>query len=603
MGTDKKDHLGEYEIDTDSPHVLVDSPGDVDPDTIPTEEELSTLRKVPAGMPLVVLLLCLVEFAERASYYGSSGVFFSFIKNPLPAGGSGTGAVAKGEAGKNQKAGALGRGMVTANALTTTFSFLAYVVPILGAILADTKLGRWRAIWIGTIIGAFAHILLIIPAIPKVILHPEGSLAAFIISILILAFAAGFIKPSLAPLLCDQLPVKRPTLKTLKSGERVVVDPEITLSRWLVIFYLSINIGGFFALATTYSERLVGFWLAFVLPAFIYILMPINLLWASNKLYKAPPQGSVVLEAWSVVKILLSNGGWRAWKKDDAWWDRAKPSHLLQRTDIDPAKVFWDDTFVDEIRTAIKACAVFVLVPIFNLSDGGIGNQMGAMSNAMILNNVPSDISSNFNPLAIIIFSPILTYGIYPFFIWLKRPVKPMTRMSIGFLLATIGCIVAAILQARIYATSPCGKYASTCEEVSKVNLWWQIVPIVVPAIGELFVNVTAYEIAYTQSPARMKGLVYALFLFATAISSAISLALSDVIDDPNLVWPWVALACASFIAALVFPTYFRYLNHTTATFADKDRQEGRQQNQVNRVVSGQDVENSSQYGRDHDKY
>lgn len=183
-----------------------------------------------------------------------------------------------------------------------------------------------------------------------------------------------------------------------------------------------------------------------------------------------------------------------------------------------------------------------------------------------------------FSHTPVIIFSPILTYGIYPFFIWLKRPIAPMTRMSIGFLLSTIGCIVAAIIQDRIYKTSPCGKYASTCKDVSKINLWWQMVPIVVPAVGELFVNVTAYEIAYTQSPARMKGLIYALFLFATAISSAISLALSDVIDDPNLVWPWVALAIASFLAALVFPTYFRHLNHTTAKFADPSRQEGYEQ-------------------------
>lgn len=61
--------------------------------------------------------MCLIEFAERASYYGSKGPFNNFINRPLPDGGNGAGAVAPGAAGLNQSAGALGRGSVTATAL------------------------------------------------------------------------------------------------------------------------------------------------------------------------------------------------------------------------------------------------------------------------------------------------------------------------------------------------------------------------------------------------------------------------------------------------------------------------------------------------------
>ena len=80
------------------------------------------------------------QFSERASYYGTSGVFGNFIRLPLPEGGSGTGAVAKGPAGVNQSAGALGLGLQTSTALTQVFTFLAYTVPILGGIIADTKM-------------------------------------------------------------------------------------------------------------------------------------------------------------------------------------------------------------------------------------------------------------------------------------------------------------------------------------------------------------------------------------------------------------------------------------------------------------------------------
>jgi len=86
---------------------------------------------------LVALAMCAIEFAERASYYGTSGPFNNFINNPLPIGGNGAGAVAHGDAGLNQSAGALGMGSVSASAITKMFSFLAYVIPIFGGIVAD----------------------------------------------------------------------------------------------------------------------------------------------------------------------------------------------------------------------------------------------------------------------------------------------------------------------------------------------------------------------------------------------------------------------------------------------------------------------------------
>jgi hypothetical protein len=52
----------------------------------PTEEEKTSLRKVPATLPLVSFSLCIVEFAERASYYGAKNIFSNFIQFPLPKG-------------------------------------------------------------------------------------------------------------------------------------------------------------------------------------------------------------------------------------------------------------------------------------------------------------------------------------------------------------------------------------------------------------------------------------------------------------------------------------------------------------------------------------
>lgn len=288
-------------------------------------------------------------------------------------------------------------GSVSASAVGSTFTFLAYVVPILGGIVSDAYWGRYKTICVGVAIGVLSHILLVIPAIPSVIATGHA-FAAFIIAILILSFATGFIKASLGPMLCDQSPVKKAVVVTDKKGNRVIVDPATTVTRYLLIFYWCINIGSFFAIATSYSERLVGFWLAFLLPGIVYMFCPFILAALYKKTYRAPPQGSVVIEAWKVFVTLFKRSSFKQMLKGgDQFWNLAKPSHMREVDGtIDESKVFWDDMFVDELRQSCSAVVVFAATPIFILADGGIGNALNDMSVAMTLNGVPNDLLNNF---------------------------------------------------------------------------------------------------------------------------------------------------------------------------------------------------------------
>ena len=138
---------------------------------VPTEEEAKTLRKVADSIPVTAYMLCLVEFAERASYYGVQTVFSNFMEYPLPKGGNGAGAPPR---GTQETAGALGKGVQFAVALGLLFLFLAYVVPIFGGWVADTKLGRFKTILIGVLICGVSHIIMICGAIPSVLQAGNG---------------------------------------------------------------------------------------------------------------------------------------------------------------------------------------------------------------------------------------------------------------------------------------------------------------------------------------------------------------------------------------------------------------------------------------------
>lgn len=68
-------------------------------------------------------------------------------------------------------------------------------MPILGAWIADTRLGRYKTIAIGVFICGISHIIMIFGALPGVLQAGHG-VAPFIISFFILAFGAGM--PSLS---------------------------------------------------------------------------------------------------------------------------------------------------------------------------------------------------------------------------------------------------------------------------------------------------------------------------------------------------------------------------------------------------------------------
>jgi len=157
----------------------------------PTEEERTTLRKVADSIPVLSYTLCVVEFAERASYYGVIQIWSNFMQFPLPRGGNGAGAPPR---GTQETAGALGKGLQWSNAFVLLFTFLAYVIPLFGAWLADTRLGRYKAVALGVLICGVAHVVLIIGVIPS-ILQAGNGIAPFLIAFFILAFGAGKLLP------------------------------------------------------------------------------------------------------------------------------------------------------------------------------------------------------------------------------------------------------------------------------------------------------------------------------------------------------------------------------------------------------------------------
>ena len=469
---------------------------------------------------------------------------------PLPKGGNGAGAPPR---GTEETAGALGRGLQFSSALGLLFTFLAYVIPIFGGWLADTKLGRFQVIMIGTLVAGIAHVIMILGALPSVLQAGHG-IGPFMVSFFILAIGAGTFKPNVCPTVIDQYTHQREYTKVLKSGEKVLVDPETTVQRIMLWFYGFINVGAFFAIATTYAEKDVGYWLAFLLPGILYLALPIILLGIYKRIVKKPPNGSELNDVFRIIATALKRNKGNFWAKN--FWDKAMPSNLA----AEGITVHWNDKLVGDVKRTLSACAVFLYFPIYNINDGGIGSVSTSQGSTLTTKGAPNDLLSNFNPLTIIVAIPILSHVVYPTLRHFNIRFGRIKRITFGFALATISGVCGAIVQWRVYKTSPCGYYATDCDVgsgVSSLSIWIQLPNIMLGALSECFCNVTSYELAYARSPPSMKAFVMALCLFSTALSSALGEIVTPAINDPHLIWVWGGPAIALAVQTVIF--WFRW--------------------------------------------
>ena len=133
------------------------------------------------------------------------------------------------------------------------------------------------------------------------------------------------------------------------------------------------------------------------------------------------------------------------------------------------------------------------------------------------------------------------------------------------------------------------GYYSSSCDDVSPISIWWQVPNVALGAASEVFVNVTSYELAYARAPEHMRSTVVALFLFMTALSSALGEILIPAIADPTLVWAWAAPGIALFVQTVIFWWRYRNVNDDVFMTYEEDFQQlnpeeknvERQENQV----------------------
>lgn len=152
---------------------------------------------------------------------------------------------------------------------------------------------------------------------------------------------------------------------------------------------------------------------------------------------------------------------------------------------------------------------------------------------------LPNEIQA-LNPLLVMVLIPLLNlvyflcdrYGI-------RTP--PLSRMTVGMVIASLSFVAAALIQVAVDAAGP-----------GQVWFLWQVVPYILMTIAEVMVAVTALEFAYTQAPKRMKSTIMSFFNLTVALGNTLValLAYFAGLRLVNFFWVFAALMAG---AAVLF--------------------------------------------------
>ncbi|KAF1848188.1 DNA repair helicase [Cucurbitaria berberidis CBS 394.84] len=516
--------------------------------SVPTPEDLLFLPRVADTVPYGAFLVAIVELCERFAYYGLSGPFQNYIAN------------AHDDA--NGLPGALGLKQARATAMTNFFQFWCYVTPILGAVVADQYLGKYATIKWFSVVYMVGIAILFVTSLPWSI-ERGAAFPGLIVAMVVIGLGTGGIKSNVSPLVAEQVRSTKPFVKTLRSGKQVIVDPEVTVQRVYMVFYMCINLGSISAIATTMLELHVGFWSAYLLPLLMFCVGYVVLVTGKKRYVIKPPQGGVIGNCFRALWIAARSGG-------DL--DKAKPSS--QEHGIGKSKVTWDDAFIEELKTALVACKVFLFFPMYWVTFSQMMNNFVSQAGQMQLHSLPNDILPNLDPITIILLIPIMDRLIYPFIrTRLHFAFTPITRITLGFLFAALAMLYAGILQTVIYAAPPCYSHPLKCAagmieggggryKPNELHVAWQAPAYILVALSEILASITGLELAYAKAPANMKSFIMSLFLLTSAGGSALGILLAPLAKDPHQQWLYFGLAIATTGTGCIFWRMFKDVDY-----------------------------------------
>ena len=78
-------------------------------------------------------------------------------------------------------------------------------MPLFGAYIADTYLGRFNTVCWAVLVAMVGHVLLVASAAPALIAKPNVAIGVFAVAIIIMGVGTGMFKANISPMIAEQV--------------------------------------------------------------------------------------------------------------------------------------------------------------------------------------------------------------------------------------------------------------------------------------------------------------------------------------------------------------------------------------------------------------
>ncbi|XP_070693691.1 solute carrier family 15 member 2 [Pempheris klunzingeri] len=321
-------------------------------------------------------------------------------------------------------------------AIYHAFSSLCYFTPILGAIIADSWLGKFKTIIYLSIVYVIGHVVKSVGAIPTVG-NNDVHITLSMLGLILIALGTGGIKPCVAAFGGDQF------------DEEAVSERQ----KFFSIFYMSINAGSLLSTVITpilrSDVKCFGtdcYALAFGVPAALMIVA-LAVFIAGSSLYKrSPPQGNILLEVCNCVGFAIKNR-WKSSKYEP------QRKHWL-----DWAEEKYSKRLVQEIKMVLRVLVLYIPLPMFWALFDQQGSRWTLQATRMDLAfgdafTIEPDQMQMLNALLILVFVPIFDLIIYPLVGLCKINITPLRKMATGMIFAALAFGAATLVEVNVVKT------------------------------------------------------------------------------------------------------------------------------------------------------
>ncbi|XP_049904717.1 solute carrier family 15 member 1 [Epinephelus moara] len=381
--------------------------------------------KEVCGYPLSIFFIVVNEFCERFSYYGMRAVLVLYFKYFLRWDDD------------------------LATSIYHVFVALCYLTPILGAIVADSWLGKYKTIIYLSIVYAIGQIAMSVSAIHDVTdADRDGKpddmtyhVVLSMVGLFLIALGTGGIKPCVAAF----------------GGDQFGDHQEKQRRTFFSVFYLCINGGSLLSTIITpilraqecgiYTKQKC-YSLAFGVPAALMVVALVVFIVGSGMYYKAEPQGNIMLDVCKCIGFAIKN----------RYRHRSK-QYPKRKHWMDWAEEKYDKLLIAQIKMVLRVLFLYIPLPMFWTLFDQKGSRWTLQATTMDGNFgllvIQPDQMQTVNPILILTLVPIMDSLIYPLIQKCGLNFTPLKRMTVGMVMAAIAFVCAALVQIQIDKTLP----------------------------------------------------------------------------------------------------------------------------------------------------